>query len=70
MKVGLVTKLGKRKKTTSKKIRDDDMSKNCGIIVIFSIFCQSASRIPDAESGKSMFSIIVTLHLTKTENRT
>ena len=40
MKVGLATKLGKKKTTTSKKIRDDHMSKNCGIIVIFSIFCQ------------------------------
>ena len=40
MKVGLVTKLGKRKKATSKKTRDDVMSKNCDISVIFSIFCE------------------------------
>ena len=58
MKVGLVTKLGKRKKTTSKKIRDDDMSKNCGIIVIFSIFCQFGA-ICKPDSGRRVRKIYV-----------
>ena len=31
---------------------------------------QSGSRIPDAESAKLMFSLIVTFYLTKTKNRT
>ena len=31
---------------------------------------QSGSLIPDAWSAKFTFSLIVTLHLTKTENRT
>ena len=31
---------------------------------------QAGSRIPDAESAKLMFSLIVTIYLTKTENRT
>ena len=33
-------------------------------------FEQSGSRIPDAESAKFLFSLIVTFHLTKIENRT
>ena len=40
MKLGPVTKLDKRNKTTSKKIDDDVMSENCDVIVIFQIFCQ------------------------------
>ena len=40
MKLGPVTKLDKRNKTTSKKINNDLMSENCDIIVIFWIFCQ------------------------------
>ena len=31
---------------------------------------QSGSQIPDAESAKLMFSLIVTFYLTKSENRT
>ena len=31
---------------------------------------QSGSRIPDAESVKFIFSLIVTFYITKTENRT
>ena len=31
---------------------------------------QSGGRIPDTESAKVMFSVIVTFYLTKTENRT
>ena len=38
MKVGLVAKLDKRNKTTSKKIRNDAIPENCDVIVVFSIF--------------------------------
>ena len=49
MKLGTVTKLGKRNKVTSKKFDDDVMSANCDIIVIFSIYDQSrAIRKPDS----------------------
>ena len=40
MKLGPVTKLDKRNKTTSKKIDVDVMSENCDVIVIFQIFGQ------------------------------
>ena len=40
MKLGPVTKLDKRNKTTSKKFDDDVMSENCDVIVIFSIYGQ------------------------------
>ena len=38
MKLGPVTKLEKTNKTTSKKLDNDVMSKNCEVIVIFCIF--------------------------------
>ena len=40
MKLGLVTKLDKTNKTTSKEFRDDVMSANCDVVVIFTIFGQ------------------------------
>ena len=40
MKLGPVTKLDKRNKTTSKKFDDNVMSENCDVIVIFRIFGQ------------------------------
>ena len=40
MKIGPVTKLDNRNKTTSKKLDDDVMSKNCDVIAIFSIYGQ------------------------------
>ena len=40
MKLGPVTKLDKRNKTTSKKFDDDVMSENCDVIVIFPIYSQ------------------------------
>ena len=58
MKLGLITKPNKRSKTTSK---------NCDVMVNLE---QSGSRIPDAKSAKLIFSLIVTFHLEKTENRT
>ena len=48
------------------------MSENCNVIVIFWILAnleQSRGRIPDKESAKVMFSIIVAFCLTKSENR-
>ena len=38
MKLGPVTKLDKRNKTTSKSFDDDVMSANCDVIVIFPIY--------------------------------
>ena len=70
MKLGPVTKLDKRNKTTSKKIDVDVMSENCDVIVIFRIFEQSRNRIPDTESAEVMFSVKVTSCLTKNEKRT
>ena len=35
MKIGQVTKIDKRNKTTSKNIDDNVMSKNCDVIAIF-----------------------------------
>ena len=49
MKLGPVTKLDKRKKTTSKKIDDDVMSANCDVMVLFLIYAQfGAIRSPDS----------------------
>ena len=36
MKLGTVTKLGKRNTTTSKKFDDDIMPRNCDVTVFFS----------------------------------
>ena len=43
MKLGPVTKLYKRNKTTSKKSDDDATSKNCDVVAIFSIYSQFAA---------------------------
>ena len=49
MKLGPVTKLDKRNKTTSKKFDVDVMSENCDVIVIFRIFGQfGAVQRPDS----------------------
>ena len=49
MKLGPVTKLDKRKKTTSKKFGDDLTSVNCDVIVIFPIYGQfGAIRKPNS----------------------
>ena len=48
MKLGPVTKLGKRNKTTSKKFNNDIMSTNCDDIVVFPIYGQfGETRKPD-----------------------
>ena len=38
MKIGPVTKVAKRNKTTSKIFHDDVVSANCDVIVIFPIY--------------------------------
>ena len=49
MKLGPVTKIGKRNKTTSKKFDDNVMSENCDVIAIFPIYGQfGAIRKPDS----------------------
>ena len=49
MKLGPVTKLDKKNKTTSKTFDVDVMSKNCNVIVIFRIFGQfGAVQRPDS----------------------
>ena len=53
MKLGPVTKLDKRNKTTSKKIDDDVMSENCDVIVIFRIFGQFGA-VRRLDSGHSL----------------
>ena len=48
MKLGPVTELDKRNKTTSKKFDDDVMPENCDVIAIFSMYGQfGAIRKPD-----------------------
>ena len=51
MKLGPVTKLDRRNKTTAKKIGDDFISENCDFIAIFSVYGQfGAIRKPDSRS--------------------
>ena len=69
MKFGPVTKLDKRNKTTSKEFDNDVMSTNCDVIVIFPIYGQFGV-VQMGDSAKLTFSLLVTFHLTKTENRT
>ena len=51
MKLGPVTNLDTRNKTTSKETDDDVISENCDVILIFQFMAnleQSGSQIPDA----------------------
>ena len=49
LKFGIVTKLDKKNKTTSKKFGDDVRSRNCEVIAIFPIYSQfGAIRKPDS----------------------
>ena len=71
-KLGPVIKLYKRNTKASNKFDDDFMLRSCDIIVIFQFMAsyeQSGSRIPDAWSVLLTFSLTVTFHLTKTENK-
>ena len=66
MKLRLLTKLDKRNKTKSKKLT----LKSLSFFRLLANLEQSRGQIPDTESAKVMFSVIVTFCLTKTENRT
>ena len=73
MKLGSVTKLEKRKDTSSKKIDDDFMPEIVTSLSIFQFMAnmqQSGSRVPDAYPVKRIFSLIVIFYIPKTENRT
>ena len=70
MKLLPVTKLDWRNKTTSKKIGFDVMSKIVTSLSLFGFLAnleQYAGLIPDKESAKVIFSVIVTFCFTKTE---
>ena len=70
MKLGPVTKLDKRNRT-SKEIDHDFMSKNCDITTIFPIYDQfGAMRKPNSGrwSVKLTSSLTVIFYLNKTEN--
>ena len=72
-KLGPVTTLDKRNKIASKKIDNEVMSANVTSLSFFQFMAnleQSRSRIPDAQSAKLTFSLIVTFYSTKSENRT
>ena len=73
MKLGAVTKVDRRNKITSKKLTMTSCQKIVRSLSFLGFLVnmeQSESRIPDTESAKVMFSVIVTFFLTKTENRT
>ena len=62
IKLGQITKLEKRNKTTSRKFDVGVMSEYCDVIVFFRFLDnleQPGGRIPDTESAKVMFSVIV-----------
>ena len=74
MKLGPVSKIDKKNKTTSKK---NLTMTSCQKIVTSSLFFaflanleQSGGRILDTEDAKVLFSVIVTFRFTKTQNRT
>ena len=72
MKLGPVTNLDKRNKTTSKN-GNDVTSANCDVIIFFPIYGPvGAIWKPDREGivCKAYIFIKVTFYLTKTENRT
>ena len=54
MKLGSVTKLDKKNKTTSKNFDDDVISANCDVIVIFPIYSQFAA-IRKLDSGRMVY---------------
>ena len=74
IKLGPVTKLDKRNRATSKKFDDDFVLTNYNVVVFFFRFManleHSGTRILDAWSITFTFPLIVTLYLTKIENRT
>ena len=73
MKLGPVTKLDKRNKTTSRRFDDDVMLENCDVITIFSIYSQfEAVWKPDSRGILFKDYIFINNNLLsyKTESRT
>ena len=73
MKLGPVTEVDKRNKTTSKTFDDAPCRKivtSLRFLQFTANLEQSGGRIPDAYVEKLIFSLIVTFHFTKTKNRT
>ena len=66
MKLGTVTKLDKRNKTTSKNLKVTSLS----FFQFMANLNQLGSWIPGDQSVKLKFLLTVTSYLTKTENRT
>ena len=66
MKLGTVTKLDKRNKTTSKNLKVTSFS----FFTFMANLSQLGSWIPGASSVKPTFLLTVTYYLTQTENRT
>ena len=58
MKLGPVTKIDKRNKTTSKKFDDEVVSVNCDVIVIFPIYGQTEA-IRKLDSGRIVCKIYI-----------
>ena len=54
LKLGPVSKLDKRNKTTSKKFDDDVMSANCNVILIFQTYGRFGA-IQNLDSGRRVF---------------
>ena len=69
MKLRQVTKLYKRSKATSNKFDGDAMSKNCDVIVTYSIHGQFGA-IPKPDSRCIVGKLTVTFYLIKTANIT
>ena len=72
MKLGSGTKLDNRNTGTSKNLKMTSCQQIVTSLSFFRFMAyleQSRSRIPDTWSVKLTFSLIVTFHLTKTENR-
>ena len=73
MKLGPVPKLDKRNRTTQKKLTMMSCRNIVTSLPFFRFFAnleQSGGQIPDTESAKAMFLVMVIFCLTETENRT
>ena len=70
MKLGPVTKLHKKNKTTSKKFDDDVMSENCNVIVILAIYGQfGAIQKPNSECIVCKTYVFINSNLLSYKNR-
>ena len=73
VKLGPVTKLDKGNTVTSKKINENVISTNCGVIFFFLFMANlqaSGNWIPGAWSIKLTFSLTITSYFTQPEKRT